>query len=95
MPRKHRAARDRAAPPEPVARPLGVAPSWAQVEGVTVRAVSGEQAKVYRCPGCHQEIRPGVPHLVVVADEDVEGRRHWHTACWRRELRRRGLTERG
>ena len=23
--------------------------------------------------------------------EDVEGRRHWHTPCWQRELRRRGV----
>jgi hypothetical protein len=90
MPRKHSAARDREASPEPLARPLGVAPRWAQVDGIVVRAVSGEKGKAYRCPGCHQEIRPGTPHLVVVMDEDVEGRRHWHTQCWRRELRRRG-----
>jgi hypothetical protein len=31
-----------------------------------------------------------VQHLVVVEADDVEGRRHWHTECWRRELRRRG-----
>lgn len=90
MPRKHRAARDRVARVETVERPLGVAPAWAQIDGATVRAVSGEREKTYRCPGCHQEIRPGTPHLVVVEHDDVEGRRHWHTICWRQELRRRG-----
>jgi hypothetical protein len=52
--------------------------------------LSGEQGKTYRCPGCQQEIRPGTPHFVVVERDDVEGRRHWHSSCWRRELRSRG-----
>jgi hypothetical protein len=90
MPRKHRAARDRAVRLAAVEPPLGVAPRWAQVDGATVRAVSGEKGKTYRCPGCHQVIRVGTPHLVVVEHEDVQGRRHWHRECWRRELRRRG-----
>jgi hypothetical protein len=90
MPRRHRSARERPGPPEPVQRPLAAAPEWASAEGFTVRAVAGERSKTYRCPGCQQEIRPGTPHLVVVADEDVEGRRHWHTPCWQRELRRLG-----
>jgi hypothetical protein len=88
MPRRHRAARDRAAPPEPLERPLGVAPIWAQTDWATAREVTGKKA--YRCPGCHQEIRAGIRHLVVVEHDDVEGRRHWHTECWRRELRRQG-----
>jgi hypothetical protein len=93
MPRRHRSARERAGPPEAPERPSTVAPEWAVgTEGVVVRAVSGEKSKTYRCPGCQQEIRPGVPHLVVVTDEDLTGRRHWHTPCWRRELRRRGHT---
>ena len=71
-------------------RPRGVAPEWAAADGVTVRAVSGG-AKTYVCPGCNQEIRPGTPHLVVMIEGDVEGRRHWHAPCWRRELRRLGL----
>jgi hypothetical protein len=75
---------------EEVERPIGIAPAWAHVEGTTVRAVAGERGKTYRCPGCHQEIRGETPHLVVVEHDDVEGRRHWHTACWRRELRRLG-----
>lgn len=92
MPRRHHARRER-----PVARPMsaslhGAAPLWARAEGFTVQAVSGATRRTYRCPGCHQEIRPGTPHLVVVADGDVEGRRHWHTQCWRQELRRRKRT---
>jgi len=42
--------------------------------------------KVYRCPGCDHELRPGMPHLVVWRIEDTDGadRRHWHTHCWRK-----------
>ena len=69
-------------------RPFGVAPEWTMADGSTVRQVSGEKA--YRCPGCQQVVRALVTHLVVVEDEDVASRRHWHTECWRRELRRRG-----
>ena len=91
MPRRHRSARERAGAPDPIERPSTVAPEWAVgVDGVVVRAVSGEKGKTYRCPGCQQEIRPSVPHLVVVTNEDLTGRRHWHTPCWRHELRRRG-----
>jgi hypothetical protein len=87
MPRRHRAARDRPVP-EPI-RPFGgVAPPWAQVDGFAARQVMGK--KVYRCPGCQQGIRVGVSHLVVIPDEDPGDRRHWHTECWRREVRRLG-----
>jgi hypothetical protein len=91
MPRKHRAARERSGPPPPPDKPFRVTPEWANVGGASVQAVSGERSKAYRCPGCQQEIRPGTPHLVVVMDSDLEGRRHWHTPCWRGELKRRGL----
>jgi hypothetical protein len=87
MPRRHRSARERERSGEDLERPRGVAPRWAQVEGTVVRAVSGESGKTYRCPGCQQEIRRGTPHLVVVTEGNVEGRRHWHTSCWRYELR--------
>jgi hypothetical protein len=46
--------------------------------------------KMYRCPGCQQIVRVGVEHLVVVPDDGAEERRHWHTGCWQRELRRLG-----
>ncbi len=84
MPRKHRAARERAGPPPPV-EPRLAAPVWALVPWADVRAVIGD--KVYRCPGCDHEIRKGVSHLVVVPEDDPTERRHWHTECWRRELR--------
>ncbi|MGA8209686.1 MAG: hypothetical protein WB798_05985, partial [Nocardioidaceae bacterium] len=57
-----------------------------------VRRVTGSAAtKVYRCPGCHQQIRPATPHVVawpVLASSfaaDATGldeRRHWHSGCW-------------
>jgi hypothetical protein len=36
-------------------------------------------------------VRSGIAHLVVVPTDDVDARRHWHTDCWKRELRRLGL----
>jgi hypothetical protein len=87
MPRKHRSARERAGPPLP-ARPLTAAPAWAQAPGLDVRMVTAN--KPYRCPGCDHAIRPGASHVVVVPADDVRERRHWHTECWRRELRRIG-----
>ena len=86
MPRRNRRAPEELAPQAPA--PFAVVPAWATATGATVRAVTGQ--KPYLCPGCQQMIRPGLPHLVVVEKDDVEGRRHWHTPCWRTELRRRG-----
>jgi hypothetical protein len=58
-----------------------------------VRSVNGGvAAKSYRCPGCQQEIPPGVSHLVTWPADgmlDVTDRRHWHTPCWRARTRRR------
>lgn len=58
-----------------------------------VRAVPGSSAtKAYRCPGCDQEIRAGVPHVVAWPADgrgDATDRRHWHTGCWRARDRRR------
>ena len=52
-----------------------------------VRQIPGDASvKTYRCPGCDQEIIPGVAHVVVWPDDergDVTNRRHWHTSCWR------------
>jgi hypothetical protein len=56
-----------------------------------VRAVSGAGAvKAYRCPGCDQEIMPGVAHVVAWRTDDREGddRRHWHRPCWQARTRR-------
>jgi hypothetical protein len=58
-----------------------------------VRTVSGGGAtKTYRCPGCDQEIRPGVGHVVAWPAQgwgDLADRRHWHTPCWQARDRRR------
>jgi hypothetical protein len=61
-----------------------------------VRPVTGAAAsKSYLCPGCRQQIPPGVPHLVVWPAERLgafggpEDRRHWHTPCWSARSRRR------
>ena len=58
----------------------------------TVRGVRGDKA--YTCPGCHGTVPPGTDHVVVwLADwlmgdaAALEGRRHWHTACWQRARR--------
>ncbi|MGD0219365.1 MAG: hypothetical protein ABSC73_02725 [Acidimicrobiales bacterium] len=54
-----------------------------------VRAIQPHAArKPYRCPGCSQEIAPGVGHLVVVPLAEPSERRHWHGACWDRRSSR-------
>ena len=83
MPRRNRRREER---PEPVRRPRSEAPIDLQLAGHDVRFVTGERE--YRCPGCDHVVRPGLQHVVVVPQDDVESRRHWHTACWRGELRR-------
>lgn len=63
---------------------------WPDGEWV-VRQVPGAAAtKTYRCPGCNQEILPGVPHVVVwpLETPGPEERRHWHNSCWQRRPRR-------
>jgi hypothetical protein len=62
----------------------------------TVRGLSGA-GKTYRCPGCLQEIRPGVAHVVAWPADgrgDETDRRHWHTGCWRARDRRAPAVER-
>lgn len=59
-------------------------------DDVEVRRVQPYQAhKRYLCPGCQQDIPPGLGHLVVVPSGDPEGRRHWHHGCWEHRARRR------
>lgn len=61
-----------------------------------VRPVTGAgSTKSYRCPGCSQELPPGVPHVVAwpadgpwSAADALEGRRHWHRQCWDARARR-------
>jgi len=51
-----------------------------------VRRLSGTTStREYRCPGCHQGIPAGTPHVVAwpaTGVGGVEERRHWHTRCW-------------
>ena len=56
-----------------------------------VRPVPGAAAtKPYRCPGCDQELYPGIAHVVVwPTHSGVAARRHWHTVCWQRRMQRR------
>lgn len=63
--------------------------SW-RGERWRVRQVTGAgTAKMYRCPGCDHEVRPGAPHVVVwPADGELSERRHWHTGCWHARERR-------
>lgn len=56
-----------------------------------VRYIPGSAAaKPYVCPGCRLSIPPGTPHIVawqadaILGDQfAAEGRRHWHSHCWR------------
>jgi hypothetical protein len=67
-------------------------------EQYVVRTVAGAGAtKAYRCPGCDQEIRPGLAHLVAWASHDTDAgdRRHWHTSCWAARERRAPGVQRG
>ena len=91
MPRKHRRNPEFFEAPVSGAtpRPRAAPPPWAEVAGYEVRRVQGDKA--YRCPGCDHLIRPGQWHLVVVPEGLADERRHWHTECWRSELRRIGL----
>lgn len=63
--------------------------TWRGEEWV-VRQVGGSAAgKRYRCPGCDQEIPPGVPHVVAwQRDSGADDRRHWHKSCWSARDRR-------
>ncbi len=57
----------------------------------TVQPISEQNAlKVYICPGCHGDIQPGISHIVAWRNDgvlgdlaDMDGRRHWHSACWK------------
>ena len=54
--------------------------------GSTVRSVAASD-RVYRCPGCDQEVA-GVPHVVAWPVGDPDSRRHWHSPCWTHRGRR-------
>ena len=87
MPRVNRNRHDHV--PLNVERALGGANQRVAWDGRTwfVRQLSGATStRVYRCPGCQQEIRPGTPHVVVWPVDGLGGvddRRHWHGSCWK------------
>lgn len=63
--------------------------SWRGEQWTVRQLAGGTGGKHYRCPGCDQEIPPGVGHLVAWPEHGgVEDRRHWHTACWNARDRR-------
>ena len=63
---------------------------WDDPDAIDVRHVQPYEAvKEYRCPGCDHEIRKGEGHEVVVPRHAPTERRHWHTGCWRQELKKR------
>jgi hypothetical protein len=65
---------------------------WPDGDWIVRQVPSAAATKMYRCPGCDQELRPGTAHVVVwPADAaGAEGRRHWHNSCWQRRPRRPG-----
>lgn len=62
---------------------------WADDEVEVRRVQPYEATKTYLCPGCQQDIRPGVGHRVAVPIVAPEDRRHWHHGCWEHRSKRR------
>jgi hypothetical protein len=91
MPRRNRPKGKRAGGPAPLRPDVlgGVTPAGAGVEGWTVRM---SQKGGSDCPYCNRPIPAGKPHIVAWPEDEIELRRHWHVACWERELRRGGPT---
>jgi hypothetical protein len=84
-----RSRRSRPAPPFPLARPETVE-EWPDGDWVVRRVTGASAQKAYRCPGCDQEIYPGVAHLVVWPQyAGADDRRHWHAVCWEKRMHRR------
>lgn len=81
------------------ARGVDRAEAWPDGDWV-VRQVAGDRGKAYRCPGCDQEIPPGVGHVVAWrsdgfgAGSGPDARRHWHGPCWRARMRRGTVVQR-
>ena len=64
--------------------------AWPDGDWVVRQVPGGVATKTYRCPGCDQEIVPGVPHVVAwpAQTPGLAERRHWHNSCWQRRPRR-------
>lgn len=63
-------------------------PHWTHGELYLVRQIGSSRAsKFYVCPGCNQNIPPGVAHIVAWPRDTggrADDRRHWHRHCWDR-----------
>ena len=63
-------------------------PKWTNGEIFKVRQIGSAAAtEFYICPGCNQNIPPGVSHVVAWPRDSgrgVDDRRHWHKHCWGR-----------
>ena len=98
-PRRNRPRPEQAASldAESVRRGVEAVQSWRDGDW-QVRGIPGAAAvKTYRCPGCDQEIHPGVAHLVAWPADgrgDLTDRRHWHRGCWRARDRRGPVVQR-
>jgi hypothetical protein len=71
--------------------------AWSDGEWMVRTIPGGAAGKAYRCPGCDQEIRPGMAHVVAWPADgrgDEGDRRHWHTGCWRARDRRTPTVQR-
>jgi hypothetical protein len=94
--RNHSRRRAGAEPPraltdERVRKGIEGVQQWQDGEWMVRSIFGGAAAKTYRCPGCMQEIRPGVAHVVawpIDGRGDETDRRHWHTGCWKARDRR-------
>lgn len=75
----------------PASRDAESVERWPDGEWVVRHVTGSATGKSYRCPGCDQEVAGGVGHVVAWPAEGfggAEGRRHWHTPCWRARSRR-------
>ena len=84
-------------PDERVRKGVEGVQQWRDGEWMVRSIFGGAATKRYQCPGCMQEIRPGVAHVVAGPADgygDETDRRHWHTGCWRARDRRGPAVER-
>lgn len=64
---------------------FGTQSVWVRGILMQVRRIGAQGArKFYVCPGCYQNIPPGVAHVVAWEPGREEERRHWHRPCWDR-----------
>jgi hypothetical protein len=92
-PRRHHRRSDaaRSLDEDQIRRGVEGVQAWGDAEWTVRRIPGGAATKAYRCPGCDQEIAPGVAHVVVWPADGGGGladRRHWHNGCWRARDRR-------